>query len=205
MEASCEAYNLYDSYDVYHLWIQILTLLLMTVERAQDIVPLSISSNSDSTMATIKKADKAGAKQSYVIIFAVVAAILFAFGAFSMASGGNDSIDGLGKAGLRLPNDKQTAGSKEHEIEDGGRLITFELAKLKAGASGTITIRTRPSWAPIGVGRFHELVESGFFNECRFFRVVNNFIVQFGISVCIVSCLFCINHHNDAHSFMWFA
>lgn len=143
-------------------------------------------------MATIKKADKAGAKQSYMMITAVIVAFLFAFGVFSMSSIGSESVDGLGKAGLRLSNDKQTAGSKENEGDEDGRLITFELASLKAGATGTITIRTRPSWAPIGVGRFHELVDSGFFNECRFFRVVNNFIVQFGISVRILPCLYCI-------------
>ena len=33
-----------------------------------------------------------------------------------------------------------------------------------------------------GAARFKELVENGFYNECRFFRVVPNFMVQFGIN-----------------------
>ena len=42
--------------------------------------------------------------------------------------------------------------------------------------------RTRPWWAPIGEQRFIDLVESGFYSECRFFRVVPNFVVQIGIN-----------------------
>ena len=42
--------------------------------------------------------------------------------------------------------------------------------------------RTRPLWAPIGEQRFIDLVESGFYSECRFFRVVPNFVVQIGIN-----------------------
>jgi len=63
-----------------------------------------------------------------------------------------------------------------------GRLITFELASLKGGGTGNVTIQTRPSWAPRGVAQFHALVDAGFFEGCRFFRVLPNFMVQFGLS-----------------------
>ncbi len=37
------------------------------------------------------------------------------------------------------------------------------------------------AWAPHGVDRFHRLVETGFFDGCRFFRVLDGFVAQFGI------------------------
>jgi peptidyl-prolyl cis-trans isomerase A (cyclophilin A) len=43
-------------------------------------------------------------------------------------------------------------------------------------------IEVNREWAPVGADRFHELVSKGFFDECRFFRVVPDFMVQFGIN-----------------------
>jgi peptidyl-prolyl cis-trans isomerase A (cyclophilin A) len=43
-------------------------------------------------------------------------------------------------------------------------------------------IRLRPQWAPLGVMRFVRLTESGFWGGVRVFRVVPNFVSQFGIS-----------------------
>lgn len=47
---------------------------------------------------------------------------------------------------------------------------------------GDFIIEVTREWAPLGAERFHELVEAGFFDECRFFRVVPDFMVQFGIN-----------------------
>jgi cyclophilin family peptidyl-prolyl cis-trans isomerase len=47
---------------------------------------------------------------------------------------------------------------------------------------GKVVIEVHPEWAPLGEARFRELVESGYFNGCSFFRVVEGFVVQFGIS-----------------------
>ncbi len=49
-------------------------------------------------------------------------------------------------------------------------------------SAGTFVIQVHRDWAPIGADRFYNLVKSGFFDDCRFFRVVPNFIVQFGIN-----------------------
>ncbi|HLF93403.1 MAG TPA: peptidylprolyl isomerase [Planctomycetota bacterium] len=47
---------------------------------------------------------------------------------------------------------------------------------------GDVTLRVVRAWAPLGADRFRELVSSGFYDGARFFRVVPNFVVQFGIA-----------------------
>ncbi len=47
---------------------------------------------------------------------------------------------------------------------------------------GDFIVRVHEDWAPLGARRFRELVESGFYDGCRFFRVVPGFVVQFGIN-----------------------
>src|SRR5262245_31795532 len=49
-------------------------------------------------------------------------------------------------------------------------------------SAGKFTIDVHRDWAPKGADRFYNLVKNGFFDECRFFRVVPNFMVQFGIN-----------------------
>ena len=63
----------------------------------------------------------------------------------------------------------------------------FESAKgtftVKVEAStGDFTIEVNRAWAPIGAERFYQLVKSSYFDECRFFRVVPGFMVQFGMN-----------------------
>jgi peptidyl-prolyl cis-trans isomerase A (cyclophilin A) len=47
---------------------------------------------------------------------------------------------------------------------------------------GDFVVEARRSWAPHGVDRFHALVADGFFKGCRFFRVLDGFVAQFGIN-----------------------
>jgi peptidyl-prolyl cis-trans isomerase A (cyclophilin A) len=47
---------------------------------------------------------------------------------------------------------------------------------------GDFTVCVYPAWAPKGAGRFRELVESDFFTDIAFFRVLQGFVAQFGIS-----------------------
>jgi peptidyl-prolyl cis-trans isomerase A (cyclophilin A) len=53
--------------------------------------------------------------------------------------------------------------------------VRFETSK------GPIVIQFNRDWAPNGVDRVHQLVQSGFYDDVRFFRVVPNFVVQFGM------------------------
>jgi peptidyl-prolyl cis-trans isomerase A (cyclophilin A) len=54
--------------------------------------------------------------------------------------------------------------------------VKFETSK------GPFTIEVHRDWAPFGADRFYELVESHFFDDARFFRVLKGFVVQFGIN-----------------------
>lgn len=48
--------------------------------------------------------------------------------------------------------------------------------------SGTIFVDVHPSWSPRGEARFRELMDAGWFDGCRFFRVIPGFMVQFGLT-----------------------
>jgi len=48
-------------------------------------------------------------------------------------------------------------------------------------SAGEFTVEARRALAPLGVDRFYNLVRNGYFDGIRFFRVVPNFMVQFGI------------------------
>jgi peptidyl-prolyl cis-trans isomerase A (cyclophilin A) len=47
---------------------------------------------------------------------------------------------------------------------------------------GAFTIEVDRGWAPRGADRFYNLVRIGFFEEIAFFRVLDGFVAQFGIS-----------------------
>ena len=47
---------------------------------------------------------------------------------------------------------------------------------------GDFVVEVHREWAPKGADRFHELVTAGFYDECRFFRVVPGFMVQWGMN-----------------------
>jgi len=49
-------------------------------------------------------------------------------------------------------------------------------------SKGTFVIEVNRAWAPQGADRFYNLVKNGFYNDARFFRVIDGFMVQFGIS-----------------------
>jgi cyclophilin family peptidyl-prolyl cis-trans isomerase len=49
-------------------------------------------------------------------------------------------------------------------------------------SAGVFVIEVHTDWAPIGADRFYNLVKNGYYDDCRFFRVVPNFMVQFGIN-----------------------
>merc|ERR1711916_81313 len=50
------------------------------------------------------------------------------------------------------------------------------------GGNGKFVVEVERDFAPQGSDRFFSLVENGFYNEAGFFRVVPNFVVQFGLA-----------------------
>jgi peptidyl-prolyl cis-trans isomerase A (cyclophilin A) len=47
---------------------------------------------------------------------------------------------------------------------------------------GDFVIEVNRAWAPLGADRFYNLVKSGFYDDCKFFRVLPGFVVQWGIN-----------------------
>ncbi|MEM7434618.1 MAG: peptidylprolyl isomerase [Myxococcota bacterium] len=67
-----------------------------------------------------------------------------------------------------LPNDPAQAPDQ----------FTVELDTTK----GPIAIEVHRDWSPNGVDRFYELVNNGYYNDVAFFRVIDGFMAQVGIS-----------------------
>lgn len=64
-------------------------------------------------------------------------------------------------------------------------LIAFETTR------GRFDVMARSNWAPVGVDRLYHLVRLGYYDGIAFFRVVPNFVAQFGI------------HHDSAVNHAW--
>ncbi len=78
---------------------------------------------------------------------------------------------------LTRPTKNAEVQTAENSQKDGKTFkVLFETKK------GNFVIQVHPDWAPRGAARFKELVETGFYDDCRFFRVLPNFMVQFGIN-----------------------
>ena len=54
--------------------------------------------------------------------------------------------------------------------------MTFETSR------GPFVVEAHRAWSPNGVDRFYNLVKSEFYDGTRFFRVIDGFMAQFGIS-----------------------
>ncbi len=67
----------------------------------------------------------------------------------------------------------------------GGVRTATELGPVEVAvetSQGEFVIAVHPEWAPLGAQRFLALVESGYYDDARFHRVVPNFIVQWGLA-----------------------
>jgi peptidyl-prolyl cis-trans isomerase A (cyclophilin A) len=90
--------------------------------------------------------------------------------------------------GLMLASAVAFAGqgdvAKVQKLTNPGALTEKAPATYKARldtSKGPITITVHRDWAPNGADRFYNLVKAGFYDDVRFFRVIPNFMAQFGI------------------------
>ena len=135
--------------------------------------------------------------QRYSLLVTVVG-LLFIFGLIATLFR-NDPFPSVRKAAIRQrrqtekqqrdfrdaqpdTNSEEIPAQVVEETGDGGRQFTFEVESLNDGAKGQVVIETKPSWAPLGVAHFHELMDEKFYDMAKFFRVVPAFVVQFGLA-----------------------
>lgn len=69
----------------------------------------------------------------------------------------------------------QTGGAEAVEVVDPYEVV-FETT------AGNFTVEVHPDWSPNGAARFKELIDIGYYDGCRFFRVVPGFMVQWGMN-----------------------
>ena len=56
---------------------------------------------------------------------------------------------------------------------------------FKAGfitSKGNFTVEVYRNWSPLGADRFYQLIKTGYYNNTIIFRVVKDYLVQFGVS-----------------------
>lgn len=78
---------------------------------------------------------------------------------------------------------KPKAGQKV-SLDDPSALAAKAPESFKAAfetTKGSFTIEVTRAWSPNGADRFYNLVKNGYYDGVKFFRVVPNFVVQFGI------------------------
>ena len=88
-----------------------------------------------------------------------------------LACGRGNGVAGGQGAPLLAPNESELARAAPDSFR-----VELETSR------GPITVVARRAWAPRGVDRFYYLTRHGYYDSTYFFRVIENFVAQFGIS-----------------------
>ena len=84
-------------------------------------------------------------------------------------------------AGLAVPATAQPSANLKNPAAFKETAPPVFKAKFETSA-GVFVIEVHRDWAPLGADRFYNLVKNGFYDDCRFFRVLSGFMAQFGIN-----------------------
>ena len=103
---------------------------------------------------------------------------------------GKDGSGGSNSAKLDAEARRMEEEIRAHIVQQGLQPTTTGQYTLEMDISldgsgsvdATVTISVHPTWSPLGAQRFTELVDRGFYNGCKFFRVVPGFMAQFGLA-----------------------
>ncbi|MCA9073372.1 MAG: peptidylprolyl isomerase, partial [Planctomycetaceae bacterium] len=81
------------------------------------------------------------------------------------------------------PSIKPTGNQPGRISEEASKEPRAETYKVRFETSkGNFVVEVHPEWAPQGADRFRNLIEEGFYDQTRFFRVLPDFMVQWGIN-----------------------
>ena len=81
-----------------------------------------------------------------------------------------------GSAVAQVNMDKLMNPAQLNETAPDKYKVKFDTSK------GEFIVEVTRAWAPNGADRFYNLVKNGFYDNCKFFRNIEGFMVQFGIN-----------------------
>ncbi len=81
-----------------------------------------------------------------------------------------------GSAIAQVNMDKLMNPAQLNETAPDKYKVKFDTSK------GEFMVEVTRAWAPNGADRFYNLVKNGFYDNCKFFRNIEGFMVQFGIN-----------------------
>ncbi len=102
--------------------------------------------------------------------------LLIAVGGFAAAS----TLQAEEVQGDAAAPDKSVLLDPDHESWTRQAPDTFQV-KFET-SQGEVIIGITREWAPLGADRFYNLVDNGFYDGCKFFRVISGFMAQFGVN-----------------------
>eukprot|EP00977_Amphora_coffeiformis_P024477 scaffold15966_cov249-Amphora_coffeaeformis.AAC.3 len=146
-------------------------------------------------MTQVKPRSSSGSnKSSFVVVTLVLLVGVIGTLVWTSNGGGGGSVDSIPEQ-PRVRSQPAVAVAVEtkpkQQLDETPHRYEMILARLSHPSSknndddetttGRVILETYDGWAPIGVSHFDALVADEFYDQCRIFRVVDDFVVQFGI------------------------